>query len=52
MYDELVKNVNSIHVSNADNLVRKSVNNTKNAEIGKKIPDHDHNDKYNYSKFS
>ena len=52
MYDGLIKKVNSVHVSNADNLVKKSGNNTKNAEIGKKTPDHDDNDKYNYSKIS
>ena len=52
VYDGLIKKVNSVHVSNADNLVKKSGNNTKNAVIGKKTPDHDHNDKYNYSKIS
>ena len=46
VYDELVKNVNAIQITDTTNLVSKANYNTKFDENEKKILDHDHNNKY------
>ena len=42
VYDEVIKKVNAIQTTDANNLVKRSDYDTKNVEIEKKILDHDH----------